>query len=145
MTPAERIAVALGERFDELDAAAMAAHPAFLDAAVSALDVLDESSVVEEVCALGSLVGARDPHRVIVARLRKLSAFVSERARMAEEASEQRRWARVAHAVRRGETLRSLVERGDLYADEAVEMLRRDLSDDGLREIALAALEGGKP
>ncbi len=121
----------------------MARHPTFVRAVAAALAVADEESVVEQVVALGGLAGARKPHAVIVARLRELPAIAADRRRMAEDEAEAARWAAVDRAVKRGETLRALVERGDIYADEARSMLAQDFADDGLRAIAAAALGGG--
>jgi hypothetical protein len=143
MTVASRIAFALARRFPELNAAAMVRHPAFRQAIAGALAVADEESVVEQVVALGGLAGATNPHAVVVSRIRGLPALVEDRRRMAGDAAEAARWAAVDRAVRRGETLRALVERGDIYADEARSMLAQDFADDGLRAIAAAALGGG--
>ena len=142
MTAAEAIARALAERFPELDAAAMARHPAFAKAVTAALAVADERSVVEQVVALGGLAGARNPHAVVVSRLREVPALDADRRRMADEDAEARRWAAVDRAARRGETLRALVERGDIFGDEAADLLAREFEDHGLRDIARSALTG---
>ena len=144
MNRAERVAFAITERFDEIDAVAMAAHPAFQKALADALDVLDEAGVVAEVVAGGTLAHARNPHAVIVFRLRRLPELVANRDRLTGEVAEERRWAEVDAAVRRGETLRALVDRGALFPDEAQETLRRELADEELRAIALAALGLGR-
>ena len=143
MTRAERIAFALGERFPELDAAAMSEHPAFLQAVAAALTIADERAIVEQVAALGGLAGARNVHAVIVGRLRELPQLAEDRRRLADEESEARRWVAVDRAAKRGETLRALVERGDIFADEAADVLAREFSDDDLRSIADAALSRG--
>lgn len=145
MTPAERVAGALAERFEMLDAPAMVRVPAFCASARTALAAAGSvDAVVHEVASLGPLSGARDPHRVTVARLRQVPALVADRARLLDELAEERRWAALDSAVRRGETLRALVDRGALFSDEAVDTLRRELADDDLRAVALAALEGDK-
>lgn len=143
MTAAERIALALAERFDGLEVPAMAHHSAFRQAVDGALAVLDEETVVARVVAQGPLTGARNPHAVIVARLRQLPALEGDRHRLMDDHEEARRWAAVDRAARRGETLRALVERGELYPDEAAGMLAREFDDD-LRGMAAAALIGGE-
>jgi hypothetical protein len=145
MTPAERVAAALGERFDVLDSAAMGEHPAFRCAVADALALVgDEDAVVAQVVRLGPLTGSHDPHRVVVSRLRRVPGLAATRRRIAEELAEERRWAAVDTAARRGETLRALVERGALFPDEAVDVLRRELVDPDLSAVALAALTGGR-
>lgn len=143
MTRAERIAYALAARLDGLDAAAMAAHPAFTKALAAALAVADERSVVEQVVALGGLAGARNAHAVVVSRLRELPALDADRRRLTDEAAEVSRWAAVNRAAKRGETLRAQVERGDIFPDEAVHILAREFDDADLRGLAAAALAGG--
>lgn len=143
MTRAERLAYALAARLDGLDAAAMAAHPAFRKAVAAALAVADELAVVEQVAALGGLAGARNPHAVVVSRLRELPQLAEDRRRMADEQAEARRWAAVDRAARRGETLRALVQRGDLFADEAERLVASEFADGDLRGIAETALAGG--
>jgi len=143
VTPAERIATALAERFDVLDAPAMVRVRAFRAGATAALAAAGSvEAVVREVASLGELSGARDPHRVIVARLRQVPALVADRTRLGDELAESRRWAALDMAARRGETLRALVDRGALFANEAADTLRRELADDDLRAVALAVLEG---
>ena len=146
MTATLRIAVALGAAFPELDVRAMAHRPPFIAAvgdAVTALDG-DADTVVAFVVNRGTLAGARNPHGVVVARLRELVAVERDRRAVVDEREEARRWAAVDRAARRGETLRALVERGDLFADEAGAMLSREFEDDDLRGIAAAALSGGQ-
>jgi hypothetical protein len=143
--PAERVALALGRHFAELHVAAMARHPAFRAAVDTALAVVSEATIVEHVVALGGLSGSVNPHAVIVGRLRALPGLEDERLRLADEEAEARRWRRVDSAAGRGETMRQLVEAGHLYGDEAVETLCVEYDhDDDLREIALAALRGGR-
>ena len=144
MTAVERIAHRLGEYFAALEVPAMARHSAFRQAVEGALAVLAEEAVVARVVAQGPLTGARNPHAVIVARLRQLPALEAGRRRLMDENEEARRWAAVDRAARRGETLRALVERGDLFADEAGAMLSREFEDDDLRGLAAAALAGGQ-
>lgn len=144
MTAAERVALALAEHFGGLDVAAMACHSAFRQAVDGALAVLGEETAVARVVAQGSLTGARNPHAVIVARLRQLPALEGDRRRLMDDHEEARRWAAVDRAARRGETLRALVERGDLFEDEAGAMLSREFEDDDLRGLAAAALIGGE-
>ncbi len=143
MSAAERVAFAIAEKLGGLDAAAMARHPAFVRAVAAALKVLDEDDLVAQVVALGGLAGARNPHAVIVARLRELPAIAADRRRIAEDVAEVARWAAVDWAAKRGVTLRALVDRGDIFEDEARSMLASEFTDDGLRGIAAAALAGG--
>lgn len=140
MNPAERIAFALSEQLAGLDVAAMAAHPAFRHAVETALAVSGETEVVAQVVGLGPLTGALNPHAVVVSRLRKVPALVADRLRIADEHEEVRRWTAVDRAARRGETLRALVERGDLFADEATAMVGREFDDPDLAAIAIAAV-----
>ena len=143
MTAVERVAFALAQRFPELDAVAMAAHLAFVKALAAALTIADEASVVEQVVAMGSLFGARNAHAVVVARLRALPRLAEDRRRIADEAAEAARWRQVDRAAERGEILRALVDRGDLFPDEAERMVASEFADDDLRGIAMAPLAGG--
>ena len=143
MRAAERVAFAIADRLGGLDAAAMARHSAFVRAVAAALSGADEESVVEQVVALGGLADARNPHAVVVSRLRELPRLGEDRRRMADEVAEAARWAAVDWAVRWGEGHRALVERGDLYPDEVERMLASEFTDDDLRGIAAAALAGG--
>ena len=146
MTAALRIAVALGAAFPELDVRAMAHRPPFIAAVGDALTALDgdADTVVAFVVNRGTLAGARNPHGVVVARLRELVAVERDRRAVVDEREEARRWAALDRAAQRGETLRALVDRGDLYPDEAASMLTSELADDDLRATALAALEGAR-
>lgn len=145
MSELERLAAALAERFPQLDAPAMCHVPAFVSAAAAALRAVGSvEGVVREVGALGDLEGARRPHAVITARLRQVPALLADRARLLDEGAESKRWALVDRAAQRGESLRALVDAGQLYGDEAADMLRRELADPGLLGIAVAALEGGR-
>lgn len=148
MNTAERIAASLAERFPgQLNAPAMARRGGFRRAAADALVLFggDVQRVISEVADLGPLNGCTNPAGVIVARLRELPGLVADRARIAGELAEERRWAQVDLAAHRGETLRMLVDRGDIYPDEAADLIRRELSDDDLRSVAIAALESGEP
>lgn len=145
MTAVERVAFALAQRFPELDAVAMAAHLAFVKALAAALTIADEASVVEQVVAMGSLFGARNAHAVVVARLRALPRLAEDRRRIVAALTESARWVAVDRAARRGENLRQLVERGDLFPDEAERMVASEFADDDLRGIATAALTGAGP
>ena len=142
MTRAERVARALAERFPELDASAMARHPAFANAVSAALTVADEWAIVEQIAAMGGLAGARNPHAVVVARLRELPTIAADRGRFAAEDAEERRWAAVDRAAKRGESLRRLVDAGTIFADEAAHLAASEFPDDDLRAIAEAALGG---
>jgi hypothetical protein len=144
---AHRVAEALAERFDSLDVAKAIRVPAFCDAVSSALRVVDGdvTALVDEVADYGELAGARSPYRVVVARLRWIVEDVPERVRHADERAEAVRWARVDRAAKRGETLRALVERGDIFCDEALGMIGQEFAgDDDLAGIARAALEGAR-
>lgn len=146
MSPVERAAVALAERFPgQLDALAMARRGAFRRAVTGALALFggNERRVASEVAALGPLNGCTNPAGVIVSRLRELPELVADRDRISGELCEERRWAQVDRAARRGETLRALVDRGDLHLDEATHLISRELPDADLHAIALAALESG--
>jgi hypothetical protein len=140
------IAVALGVAFPQLNVRAMAARPPFVAAVDDALAAVggDADAVVAFVVARGTLAGAQNPHAVVVARLRELVAIERKRRALVDEAAEARRWAALDRAARRGETLRALVDRGDIFADEASGMLAREFDDDDLRGIAAAALAGGQ-
>lgn len=144
MTAAERIAWALADQLGGLDAAAMAARPPFVRAVAAALAVADEAAIVEQVVGMGTLAGARNRHAVVVDRLRAIPSLVAARRQVADERAEAARWCQVDRAARRGESLRALVDRGDLFGDEAQGMLRREFEDDDLLGIGLAALAGGE-
>ena len=143
MTPFERVAFALVDKLGGLDAAAMARHPAFVRALAAALAVGDEASVIAQVVAQGGLAHARNPHAVVVRRLSALPGLTADRRRIADELAESARWRQVDRAAGRGETLRALVERGDLFADEAERMVADEFADADLRGIAMAPLAGG--
>jgi len=145
VTAAERIAWAIGEEVGGLDVPAMAAHRAFRQAVGDALGLLDEREIVDRVVSMGGLANANNPHAVIVSRLRQLPTLVADGHRLFEEIAEARRWDQVDAAVRRAQTLRDLVEREELFPDEAADMLARELADEDLRSIALAALQGEQP
>ena len=142
MTGAERIALALAQRFPELDAALLARRPPFRAALADALAVMSETEVVEHVTTLGALTGARNGYGVLIARLREIRALDEDRRRMADEECEERRWAAVDRAVARGGTLRQLVDAGTIFADEAAHLVASEFPDDDLRGIARAALGG---
>lgn len=152
MTAAQRIAYALAEQLaGVLDAPAMAAHRAFRDAVDAALAVLDEGAVVERVLAQGGLGGARNPHAVVVARLRSIPAHVQDRCEAAVEreaaaAIDGPRSRALRAAAERGGALRAHVRRGAMTLEEALGQLdwecRRDVDALG---VALAAFEGGPP
>jgi hypothetical protein len=144
VSEAERIAWAVADQLDGLDAAAMGRHPAFQRAVEDALRVVDERGIVEAIVAQGPLAGARNPHAVVVARLRQLPALAAERARVVDVRAEDARWQAVDRAVKRAQTLRGLVDAGTIYADEAARWLAEEFSDASLREIAEAALAGGR-
>ena len=143
MNAAERVARALAREFPCVNPALLARRPAFRSALADALAVMSETEVVERVTTLGALTGARDVCAVLIARLREIRALDEDRRRMADETAEAARWAGLDRAARRGEALRALVDRGDLYADEAADVLAREFSDDDLRSIADAALSRG--
>ena len=145
MTAAERVAHAFAQRFPELDAVAMAAHLAFVKALAAALAVADEDAIVAQVVAQGGLAGARNAHAVVVSRLRELPRLAEDRRRIADELAESARWVAVDRAARRGENLRQLVERGDLFVDEAEDLVADEFDDADLRGIATAALTGAGP
>ena len=140
------LARALGKRFAVLDVIAMRRVQAFRVAADKACRVLgDVGAVVAAVGAYGELAGCRNPHAVIVARLRWIVEDAAERGRLADEADEATRWAAVDRAARRGESLRALVDRGELFVDEAVGMLAREIPEEDLQVLAMAALGGKMP
>jgi len=142
MTPAHLVLDQLAERFG-LDRTRIGRPELFLRAIDEALRFGDVSFVVGEVEAFGGLAGVREPWGVLLRRLRDIPALADERGRITADDAEARRWAAVDRAAKRGETLRALVDRGDLYADEAADMVAREIPDDELRAIAVAALEGG--
>lgn len=141
MSPFERVAVALAEHFG-LDAVLLIRAKALRLGVEGALEFMDENKIVERILVAGPLTGASNPYGVLIARTRQLANDETQRSRLAEDRAEERRWKRVDAAARRGETLRDLVERGDLYTDEAADLLRGELADEDLRSIAIAALEG---
>jgi hypothetical protein len=116
---ADRIAFALADRFEGhgVDAAAMARHPAYRAAVAVALGAMDERAVIDAVVAQGgSLRGAEDVHRVLVARLRKVPELAAERARLAAERENLRGDA----VLRQATMLAGLVLAGALPLDAAV-------------------------
>jgi hypothetical protein len=140
------LARALGKRFPVLDVIAMRRVQAFRVAADEACRVLGGvGAVVAAVGAYGELAGCRNPHAVLVSRLRWIVEDAAERRRLADEADEAARWAQVDRAAKRGETLRALVDRGELFVDEAVGMIAHEVPDEELRCYAMAALEGQMP
>ena len=142
MTGAERIALALAQRFPELDAALLARRPPFRAALADALAVMSEAEIVEHVTTLGALTGARNGYGVLIARLREIRALDEDRRRMVDEEGEAARWRRVDAAARRGESLRQLVDAGTIFADEAAHLVASEFPDEDLRGIARAALGG---
>ncbi len=146
MTPAERVAWALAERLGDLDAAAMCAHGAFREAVDQALGVADERGAVEAVVRQGCLGGARNPHAVIVSRLRKLPSLAGDRQRMADarairsglDAPELRA---AQAAAERGIVLGAHVERALLSRQEALATIETEFRG-GLVDAALDAFEG---
>ncbi len=144
MTAVDDLAAVLGERFAAVDVPKFRRHPAFRRNAAAALASLGGvEAVVGEVSAYGGTAGAADIHRVLVARLGWAVEDVAERRQIADDRTEADRWASVGRAARRGETLRALVDRGDLFLDEAAASLAREFPDPDLRGLAEAALTGG--
>jgi hypothetical protein len=140
----DELAAALGERFPEVDVPKFRRHPAFRRNGAAALASLGGvAAVVGEVSAYGGTAGAADIHRVLVARLGWAVEDAAAHRKIVEDRSEADRWAAVSRAAKRGETLRALVDRGDLFLDEAVASLAREFLDDDLRGLAEAALTGG--
>lgn len=140
------LARALGERFPVLNVIAMRRVQAFRVAADEACRVLgDVGAVVAAVATYGELAGCRNPHAVLVSRLRWLVDDAAERGRLADEAHEAARWAAVDRAAKRGKTLRALVNRGELFADEAAGMIAREIPEEDLQALAMAALGGNGP
>lgn len=148
MTPAVRIAFALAEHWPELDAAAMARHAAFIRAVTGALTIADEWAVVDQIVAQGDLAGARNPHAVIVGRLRQLPGHAATRSavdveRAAERALDGPEARRLRAAANRGALLRVQVERGALTREDAlVQIDWEHRSSAELLEAALAAFDG---
>ena len=146
MTPAERVAWALAEQLDGLDGAAMSVHPAFVRAVDQALAVVGEAAVVDGVVRQGGLAGARNPHAVVVARLRKLPSLAGERQRMADARAIRRGLdapeLRAAQAAaERGIVLGAHVERALLSRQEALATIDTEFRG-GLLAVALDAFEG---
>jgi hypothetical protein len=148
VTPARSLAWRIADALPGLDAAAMGAHPAFRSASAAALAVLDEGAVVERVAGMGGLAGARNPHAVIVSRLRAIPIHEQDRCgvdveRQAVAAIDSPRARQLRAAAVRGAVLRAHVERGVLEREEALCQLdwecRRDV--DAL-DVALAAFDG---
>jgi hypothetical protein len=142
VTPAQRVAVALAREFPGIDAGLLASRPPFRLAVRDVLRFMSEDAVVAEVVELGSLGGARSCYGVVITRLRDLPELVANRAQLADEVNEGNRWRRLDRAVCRGETLRALVDRGELFIDEAAGMVNREFIDADVRVVAMAALEG---
>jgi hypothetical protein len=150
VSAAERIAVALADRLGGLDAAAMAAHRAFREAVDGALAVLGETAIVEAVLAMGSLAGARNPHSVVVSRIRALPAHARLRAeveveREAIHALDTPRARAVRAAADRGAVLRVQVGRGAMTRQEALHALQWECKEAEQLGVALAAFDGGSP
>ena len=148
MTRAERIAWAIADRLPGLDPAAMAAHPAFREAVAAALTVADEPAVVERVAAMGGLAGARNPHAVVVARLRQIPRHATTRAeieveRGAERAADTPATRALKAAAERGAVFRIHVERGVMSREEALRELDWQCrADPDSLGVALQAFEG---
>lgn len=149
MTGAERVAWALAERLDGLDPAAMGAHPAFIQAIAAALGVGDEASVVDQVVAQGGLAGARNPHAVVVGRLRSLPGLARTHSAVeveiaAERALDAPEARRLRAAADQGALLGLQVRRGALTREEALGQIDWDCrSSAELLGVALAGFEGG--
>ena len=88
MKPVERIAVALAERFPNINPALLSSAPAFAQALDQALAVADEAAVIEQIVALGGLAGARNPYGVIVARVRRLPRDTANLRRLTERSGD---------------------------------------------------------
>lgn len=147
MTRAERLAWAIADRLPGLDPAAMAEHRAFREAVVAALAVADEQAVVEQVAAMGDLDGARNPHAVVVARLRQIPRHAAARsevevARAAERAADAPATRALREAAERGAVLRAHVRRGVMTRAEALAQIDWEFRSSAERtEAALAAFE----
>ena len=147
MTPGSSLAHRLAEHFPSLDAAAMGRHPAFREATAAALGVADERAVVEAVVRQGGLAGARNPHAVIVSRLRQVPSLAERRRGAAvERAAERALDSPTARALRvatdRGALLRVQVGRGVMTRAEALDQLAGEFRNGAdLLAIAVAAFE----
>jgi hypothetical protein len=150
VTVAERVAWSLAEHFPALNAAAMSAHPAFRQAVDGALAGASEAAVVEQVVAQGGLAGARNPHAVLVARLRQLPTHAQDRReveveRQASAALDGPRARALRAAADRGAVLRAQVERGAMSRQEALDALEWECKDAEVLAVGLAGFAGGPP
>jgi hypothetical protein len=143
MSPHERVAVALAERF-VLRPRLLLCSVAFRMAVTEALGTVTEDELLGWVVDGGELTGVRNAYAAVIARVRRVPEHVAADRRVRDDVAEASRWARVDHAVRRGETLRSLVADGELFLDEAAELVSTEFADSDLRSLALAALKGGE-
>jgi hypothetical protein len=138
----ERLAVTLAQRFG-LRPRLLVCTVAFQWAITEALRVVSEEELLGWVLEGGGFAGVRNPYGALIARIRRIPENASAESRMLGEAAESRRWRQVEAAACRGETLRALVERGDVFGDEAVERIEAEFPDEELRALAMAGLRGG--
>lgn len=148
MTSARSLAWRIADALPGLDAAAMGAHVAFRRAAAAALAVMDEGAIVAEVAGMGGLAGARNPHAVVVCRLRAIPTHVQDRCevdleRQATTALDSPRARALRAAATRGAVLRAHVARRAMTREEVLVALAGELRDAELLDVALAAFEGG--
>jgi hypothetical protein len=144
VTPYDRIAGALAGQFPEIDSVVLAHARAFRDAIDAALAFIDGSQIVKRVIAEGPLTGTVKPYGVLIARVRKIPEQLAHGARLAEM-SEALRWREFESAATFGEKLAALVERGDLFDEEARRRITHAYADPRLADMARDAFEGRRP
>jgi hypothetical protein len=144
LTPHESIAVELARHYGLRFRGFLRAR-AFEESVTAALLLVSESELVAIVIEAGGLFDARNPYAVLIARIGRIPEDLGADRLLFGELAETSRWRRVDAASRRGETLRALVERGDIGSDEAASLVRAEFTECEFQELALAALDGGRP
>jgi len=132
----------LAEYFD-LDLPLLLRAKALRSAVRDALVLMTIEDVLARLIESGPLTGARRPYAVLIARARQLGDDSRLRAHLVEEAVDSDRWHAIDRAVHWSGTLRDLVDRGEMFLDEAEERLAREFPDEEMRAFALAAFRGG--
>ena len=141
MTDIEYIAIEISKHYG-LKAVLFIKARKFQAVTSAALEVMTADEIVDGVFEGGGLNGLSNPYGGIIARIEKLVAEHAFSRQLSEDAAERADWAAKGNAARRGETLSEYVADGQLYPDEAEEMLEAEFADEDLRDIAFDAFRG---
>jgi hypothetical protein len=142
VTPAQRIANELSRRFN-LNVAWILKASAYREGIEQALRFMSEEKIIAVVVDQGTLRRATNPYGALFARVRAIPGDADAVAHLGSVEAEALHFRSLDNAARIGTNARALVDRGELFLDEAREQIEKEFQDEARRAIALAALDGG--